>query len=417
MSSTVKGKSGSPGPLKAAGKLTSITADYDSLLFGAKDKGRLIAYVTSMVPVEILQAFDIVLAMPENYAALCASRKMAGEFCNAAEQMGYSGVLCSYMLTTSGSESSQKGPYEGNSLPPPDLLVCSDYACNTHVKWWQNLSEYYGCPIFVIDSAYSAEGPLREHYRDYLVSEFRGLIAFLQEHTGKSLDMQRLKETVALSDRASALWEEIGEYRKVIPTPIGPIDIFTTMLTLVLLRGTREAVDFYEEVVDEIKERVKDKIAYLPNEKFRLIWDRFPVWYRLGLLKLFEDNGAVVVTDLYADAFGGRLDPDNPLPSLAERYLNLFARSAAGGRADMYIQRAKDWHVDGAVFHSNRACRYASTEQLMMAHIMEKELGIPTMFFEGNMNDPRMFSEAQAVTRIQAFIEILENQRESSGKG
>lgn len=410
MTSTEQNKPAGPGPLAAAAKLRVVNEQYDRELFEAKEKGRLVAYLTSMVPVEILQAFsdDIVVAMPENYAALCNSRKMAAEFCDTCERYGYSGDICSYVLTSFGSELDDRGPYDGRSLPDPDLLIATDYACNTHVKWWQNLADHYNVPLFVVDGAYTVDGSLGEYHKKYQVSEFKGLISFLEEHTGKKLDIDRFREVVALSDKAGALWCEIGEYRKAIPAPIGAIDVFTLMLNLVLMRGTQEAVDFYQEVVDEIKERVKNKVAAVPNERFRLVWDLFPIWHRLRLLKLFEDAGAIIVTDLYADAFGGRLNPEDPFNSMAERYLCQFTMTTSRGHSELYKRRLKEWNVDGMVIHLNRACRFATIPSLRMAQILENETGIPIMMFEGNMADPRTYSEAQVVTRIQAFIELLE---------
>ena len=417
MTSTEQVKPVAPGPLAAAAKLKTITEEYDEDLFHAKENGKLVAYLTSMAPVEILGAFNIVVAMPENYGALCNSRKMAGEFCDVSEQYGYSGDVCSYVLSSFGSELADRGPYDGMGLPDPDLLICSDYACNTHVKWWQNLSEHYHCPLFVVDGAYTTEGQLGEHQKAYQVAELKELVSFLEEHTGEKLDMDRFREIIALSDKAGALWEEIGEYRKAIPAPIGPIDVFTLMLTLVLMRGTQAAVDFYQDVANEVKERVEEKVAAVPNERFRLIWDLFPVWHRLRLLKLFEDAGAVIVTDLYGDAFSGRLNPDDPFGSLAERYLNTFNRTTSRGHAEIYKRRAKEWHVDGMVFHSNRACRYATATQLQIARYLQDEMSLPSMMFEANMADPRTYSEAQVITRIQAFLEVLEARKYgASGK-
>lgn len=408
MSSSNQEKPIAPGPLEAAAKMKAISKQYDEEMFRAKETGRPIAYLTSVAPVEILQAFDILVAMPENYAALCASRKMAGEFCDISEQYGYSGDICSYVLSSFGSEFANRGPYDGESLPDPDLLVCTDHACNTFVKWWQNLSEHYRCPLFTVDAAYTVGGTLKEEYREYFVTELKGLVSFLEEHTAKKLDMDRLRDILVLSDKASRLWLEIGDYRKTVPAPVGGLDIFTLMLPLVLLRGTQTAVDFYQEVLKEVKERVAKKIGAVPDERFRIIWDTFPLFHRMRLLKYLEDVGVVVATDLYGDAFSGRFDPADPLGSLAERYMNYYACSSSRGKAEIYKKRVRDWHIDGIIYHSNRACRFYSAQQTAVAHILEDELGLPSVMFEGNMTDPRGYSEDQVLSRLQAFIEMME---------
>ncbi len=389
-------------------KLSELQSRYYEELFQAAAAKRPVAWITSMAPIEILYAMDVFPVMPENYAALCASRRLGVELCEAAQALGYSGDLCSYAKNTFGSMAKGIGPFDGKGLPKPDLLIATGSACSTHIKWFQAMSRHYQAPLLMVDAVYSVDGALERHHLDYFVKQLEAHVEEISQHTGHAFDMDRLKEVVAISDRTSELWYEFSRLRGQVPTPVGAIDVFTMMFPLVTLCGKPEAVAFYEELVDEVSRRVDRGIGVVPQEKVRLMWDIFPIWYNLKLFLHFESRGAVFVTDLYADAFAGRLDATKPLESLAERYLNDFLRSGVKTKFEIYRKRAVDYKVQGAVFHSNRCCRYFTMGQLDVAQLLRDDLNLPCLFLDADMADPRVYDDARVKARIDAFLEMFE---------
>ncbi|MHA1262682.1 MAG: 2-hydroxyacyl-CoA dehydratase, partial [Candidatus Freyarchaeota archaeon] len=85
--------------------------------------------------------------------------------------------------------------------------------------------------------------------------------------------------------------------RKNSPCPIGAADVLSCMFAIVTLPGTQAAVDFYERLLSEVKERVKNKIGLIPEEKYRLLWDNIVLWYNVGLSNYFHKYGAVFVLE------------------------------------------------------------------------------------------------------------------------
>jgi len=407
-----------PGRLAASASLGVLNERYYADLAAAKGEGRPVVWVTSMAPVEMVYAFDGIPFFPENYAALCSSRKVAADFCRAAEARGYSQDLCAYALNTFGVIFEKRGALGDEGPPAPDILLATEGACATHPKWWEALQRHFDCPLFIVDAAYTVDGEtLSQHQKDYYAAQLREFASFMAEHTDRQLDPQRLREVVKLSDEASRLWDDIDDLRKAIPTPISQIDVFTCLFPLVTLKGTREAVEFYEELAAEVRQRVDDGIGFVPNERFRLVWDQFPIYHNMRLLNYFAEFGAAFVTDMYGNAFSGRLDPDDPFGSLAERYLSFYMRAAASGKAQIYKERIRKYHVDGMVFHSNRCCRCFTAEQPDMGNILRDEIGIPSMTFEGNMVDPRGYDDEQVKARIEAFMEMLEAHKYPKSRG
>ena len=70
-----------------------------------------------------------------------------------------------------------------------------------------------------------------------------------------------------------------------------------------------------------------------------------------------------------------------------------------------------EWNADALVIHSVKSCRLFSAGQGDMREYFAKDLGIPTLFVESDLEDPRYFSAAQMRNRIDAFFESLEHKK------
>jgi benzoyl-CoA reductase/2-hydroxyglutaryl-CoA dehydratase subunit BcrC/BadD/HgdB len=397
-----------PPRLAASAALGTLNEIYYRDLASAKQQGRPVVWITSMTPIELVYAFDGIPFFPENYAALCSSRKVAEDLCKAGEARGYSQDLCAYALCTFGVMFEKRGALGDEGPPAPDILLATEGACMTHPKWWEAMQRHYKCPLIIIDAAYTVDSDtLSPRHRDYYASELKEAVRLMEKYTDKKLGADKLREVATYSDQASELWDEIDDMRAAVPTPISQIDVFTCLFPLVTLKGTREAVEFYKQLRDEVKMRVDNKVGFVSDERFRLIWDMFPIYHNMRLLNYFAEFGAAFVTDLYGNAFSGRLNSADPYGSLADRYLSFFMRAASWGKAELYKKRIKKYHVDGIVFHSNRCCRCFTAEQPDIGCILRDELGLPSLMFEGNMVDPRGYNDTQVKAKIESFIEML----------
>jgi benzoyl-CoA reductase/2-hydroxyglutaryl-CoA dehydratase subunit BcrC/BadD/HgdB len=63
------------------------------------------------------------------------------------------------------------------------------------------------------------------------------------------------------------------------------------------------------------------------------------------------------------------------------------------------------------VMHSNRSCKPYSFGQYDIQKIVERERGIPSLMIEADMVDERSFSESQVETRIDAYIEMIQENK------
>lgn len=380
----------------------------------AKAEKRPVAWVTSTFPVEILQAMDIFPVWPENYASVCAVRQVSVRLCEAFERQGFSRDLCSYARCVLGSLFDTRDLPEGG-LPKPDFLVASTGACDTHMKWFQVASRMMKRPFFLLDAPYDISGAdsgkLESHHIEQYVSQLEELITFLEKQTGTKLDKKKLQETMKLSDRTSMLWNQIQDYRKTIPTPMDARDAFSAVFFMLCIPGTNMAVDFYERLCEEVKERVKNKVGVVADERYRLIWDNLPLWFNLQIFEYLNSLGAVVVAETFSHVWMGRLTPSKPLESLARKYLPNFANASVDRKVNMVIELVKDFSADGVILPANWGCRMMSVNESIVKEAVYEKLGVPSLILDVDSSDWRSYNEAQVKTKIEGFLEILSQKR------
>jgi benzoyl-CoA reductase/2-hydroxyglutaryl-CoA dehydratase subunit BcrC/BadD/HgdB len=192
-------------------------------------------------------------------------------------------------------------------------------------------------------------------------------------------------------------------------------DAFFHLALIVTLRGTQVTVDYYKMLLAEMKERIADGISAVPDERYRLLWDNLPVWYRTRWLsETFAAHGACLVADTYTSAWCSSLkylNEDDFLDSMAEGYARIYLNISVDEMAVNVIDMIDKYDVDGVVMHSNRSCKPYSLGQYDIQKIIQQKKGTPTLLIEADMVDERSFSESQIETRIEAFMEVLKNKQ------
>jgi benzoyl-CoA reductase/2-hydroxyglutaryl-CoA dehydratase subunit BcrC/BadD/HgdB len=190
-------------------------------------------------------------------------------------------------------------------------------------------------------------------------------------------------------------------------------DAFINMAPIVTLRGTKEVVDFYREMKAELKQRITEGISAVPGEKFRLLWDNIPIWYKMReLSELFASYGACLIADTYTHAwvFEG-LETEDPLDGLARAYTMAYLNISIDLMVDKILDLLTRFSADGIVIHSNRSCKPYSLGQYDIKRIIYEKTGILSLVLEADMTDARVYSDAQVKTRIEAFMETLQNRK------
>jgi bcr-type benzoyl-CoA reductase subunit B len=378
----------------------------------AEQTGKKVAWITSGGPVEPLIAMDVIPVYPENHGAMIGASKMGIDLCQKAEAMNYSSDLCSYARSDISCATVNGGPIGG--LPKPDMLICCNNICGTVLKWYEVQARYFNVPLFILDTPF-CHTQFTDEARKYVRKQIEEYILFLEDVCAKKMDHDRMKEVGKISVEGQRLWQAVLDTAQNKPAPLSAFDAFFHLALIVTLRGTKLAVDYYKELLAEMKQRIADGIGAVANEKYRLLWDNLPIWYRTKWLsEKFAAADACLVADTYTSAWCGALkyiDENNFLESMAEGYSRIYLNIGIDEMAREVIKMVDKYDVDGLVMHSNRSCKPYSFGQLDIQRIVRKERGLPSLMIEADMVDERFFSESQIATRIDAFMELVRERK------
>ncbi|HHY28809.1 MAG TPA: 2-hydroxyacyl-CoA dehydratase [Desulfitobacterium dehalogenans] len=375
--------------------------------YWGKPMGRKIAWVTSGAPIEILRAFKIHPAYPEQYAAIYSTNKATAQLCQVAEAAGYSQDLCSYARSNIGGVlRPDLAPMGG--MPKPDLLVACNNICGTVLKWYEALARHFEVPLLVLDTPYlTAE--MTDQTKNYVLEQLKGMIVELERITGRALDEKELENQMKLSRETTDLWKEARRACQSRPSPLNAPDLFIHMAPIVVMRGTKAGRDYYQLFCDEVKERASLSQGAVENERIRLVWDNIAIWPKVfSFNKMFTERGACFVTDTYSGGWAMDQAPGTPLESLAVTYTEVFLNRSPEFRTKQLVKLIQDYQADGFVMHSNRSCKPYSLVQEVIRRRVMKETGVPGLMIEADMADPRAYAEEPIRNRVQAFLETFE---------
>ena len=299
--------------------------------------------------------------------------------------------------------------YNIESVPRPDVLVFNTNQCRDVQDWFAWYSRELNVPLVGVHT-HRDIGDIREYQIKDIASQFEGLIPDLEEVSGEKFDMDRFKEALGYSRRTSELWRACLESASVTPSPWTFFDATILMGPAVVARGTKEGVDYYELLLPELQERVKDGVAAVEGERHRIYWEGMPIWGKLRpLSEQFLSLKTCVVASTYCNSWiFDLLDPDEPFESMAAAYTELFIVRDEPYK-EQYIKDCHDmFKFDGILFHDAKTCPNNSNNRYGMPERLSKKLSIPVLTINGDLCDLRCYSEEQSKTNIEAFIEQLE---------
>jgi benzoyl-CoA reductase/2-hydroxyglutaryl-CoA dehydratase subunit BcrC/BadD/HgdB len=375
-----------------------------------------IAWCTSVGPAELLRAFGFRVYFPENHGAVLGSSRMAADLIPAANAEGYSPDICSYLTSDIGSFLLDRSPltkaFGMAGVPKPDVLVYNTNQCRDVQDWLAWYQRRFDVPLIGVETPRSV-GDITSDHIDGLIGQHKALIPTLEEVSGRTFDLDRLKEVVASSYRCTQGWKKVLRSATSKPSPLTFADGTIHMGPAVVLRGDERAVEYYDTLNAELDERIENGVGAVDDERFRLYWDGMPVWGKLrDHTEMFTGMKACVVASTYCNSWiFEALACDDPFEGMARAYTELFIVRSESFK-ETYLERmARDYAIDGFIYHDSKTCPNNSNCRYGMHLRMSEKLGIPNIVINGDLNDLRLYSEEQARTQFEALVEQLHEAR------
>jgi benzoyl-CoA reductase/2-hydroxyglutaryl-CoA dehydratase subunit BcrC/BadD/HgdB len=401
--------------IQASGHMRKIMADYFYELDAAAKAGSpKVAWCTSVGPAELLLSLGFVVHYPENHGAVLGSTRVANDYIPVANAIGYSPDICSYLTSDVGAFIKKETPltraFEGiDGIPRPDVLVYNTNQCRDVQDWFGWYSRELNVPALGI-STYRNIGDISVAHLQSVVYQIKELIPPLEKISGNTFDIDKLREVLSLSLDCTLLWKKVLEANTAIPAPMSFFDGTIHMGPAVVLRGSPQAVEYYKVLLKELEEKIAKKDGAVEGEKFRLYWEGMPIWGKLrDLAEFFIDLKTAVIASTYCNSWIFEdFDPKDPFMTMARAYTEIFIVRNENFKEKYIEEMVNNYKIDGILFHDAKTCPNNSNNRYGMPERLEKRLNIPTVTINGDLNDLRCYSEEQAKTNIEAFVEQLE---------
>ena len=104
------------------------------------------------------------------------------------------------------------------------------------------------------------------------------------------------------------------------------------------------------------------------------------------------------------------MDASDPYEAMAAKMVNCIYNGAVDKRIEMAERLAKITNADGGILFAHWGCKGTIGASGLIKSSLEAA-GLPTMILDGDGCNPANTSDGQVSTRLQAFVEMLEENR------
>ena len=340
------------------------------------------------LPPELLYGFGLHPLCLETLSCYCNGAHAESLFLKQAETTGVSSSFCSYHKVVLGLQK------EG-LLDSFCGIVNTSMPCDANQITFRYLSHTTGIPQFYIEVPLERNSDSVAYVKEQLMALKKSLerqfsfdeTVFLKsiENSRKTLqamlDMQPLRRDYVLSRTLTCLMQEAL--------------LFHTGL------GTKEALHYTELLQQDYRNGRKRDSSMLT-----LLWlHTNPYWCReLQELLNYDGRAIVVAQEMGYDSWYRSWKEEDPYTFMAERIV--YNAYHTDSRERMHIARkmAEDLNVDGTILFSHWGCRNTCA--------MEREADKTTLVLHGDGVDRNNLATEQVRTRLEAFLEMIERQKQ-----
>jgi len=386
-----------------------------SLLRNA-DNGKPVVWYNLGFQSELIYALDDV--QPLTIELLGALHSILGngqnvlDFIDLAQAVGIPADCCS-------ADKIAIGAIHQDLYPNPACTVGINTPCDAQVLSTQVMAELAGVPFFPVDVPYYRNEETVRH----VAAQLAELVPFLEEHTGRKLDIDRLREACGYSNQMSeCLWEWM-DWRKLVPlTQSSKLAGFTLILQI-LFTGSRAGVEVTRAFLREARERAERKERFF-EERVRAVWFQDAVWTDLQIYDWFErDLGLTVPVDVFGYyANEGLIDTtsmETMLHGLARKLVNCHPmarqfRSDIDLYVDDAMQLLEAFRADCFIFAGHIACKHAWGGIGLFKEACRRA-DIPLLVFEFDMFDPRITPYEDVYFEVGRFVIEIVRPRKRRG--
>ena len=292
-------------------------------------------------------------------------------------------------------------------LEVSDMIV-GENTCDGKKKAYESLNELVG-RLYVMDMPQMKT----EQGRDLLKTEFKRFLKAVEELTGNSIDVEKLRQGIRTVNAKREAMARLQRLRWADPAPISGLD--GLLANQVFFYDNPERfTDSVNKLCDELEQRANKGEGVVPENTPRVLLSGCPMavpnW---KMPYLIESSGGVIVGEEscvgergnrnLVDESGQNLD--ELIDALVDRYFKIECAIFTPNqeRLDQVKTMVANSKADGVIHYSLQFCQPYIMESIPVEKALEAA-DIPTLRIE---TDYSMEDAGQLRTRIEAFLEVL----------
>jgi len=367
-------------------------------LLEEKEKGKkIIGTFCVYVPDEIIFSLDCI------GVGLCGGT----DFSQYAVEGILPANLCPLIKSSVGFKLGKICPY----FECLDLLI-GETTCDGKKKVWEILSEYTNMYVMEIPQCKD-----RKQAKEHFLREIKDLVKKLETISGNKLSFEKLKKWMEIIEQEREQLRRIYNSRENDPPPISGKDaLLVSQITF--YDDPLRQIQVLKNLADELDERIKNKVGVVEKGTPRILISGTPMaipnW---KLHHIVETNGAVVVAEETCTGtryFSSKLKIqgntiEDLLNCIADRYLNIncacFTPNEA--RIEDIKHLIKEYKIDGVILYNLSFCQPYEIEAFKIQNKLKDE-NIPVLIISTDYSSDDI---AQLKTRVEAFIELIKNNK------
>ena len=352
------------------------------------------AMVSIFVPGELVTAAGLTPYSVEAISCFLAGTKCEQAFLRKTLEEGFPETMCSYHRVFLGAALTE-------ILPKPRCMIYTNLACDGNMMTFPYLKQTCDRPGFYIDVPYEKN---RESVL-YVADQLRKLKSFLEDVTGRKISEEAVRQSVLNSKKAAENYRKQLELRK----DHDPVTSLTYELYAIfmchLLAGSETAVRYTKLRLEDVKKAPK-------GEGLHILWMHIMPFLQEPVKEVFNYSKTVHLSacDFVADGFR-QMQSDDPYEAMAEKMVYCIYNGNVSQRIELAKELARITNADGGILFAHWGCKGTIGASGLIKNSLEKA-ELLTMVLDGDGCNPANTSDGQVSTRLQAFLEMLEENRE-----
>ncbi len=343
-------------------------------------------------PCELIHSFGLNMLSIECLSCYMTGYHLEDFFIDFAQSLGIAPTLCSYHKTFIGG-------VESGAVAAPSYAVTTSISCDGNLNTFRYLQKKNNVPFTLLDVPYTDD----EASVDYLTGQLKELAASMEQHLGRKLDMERFRESMRIENETR---QELKKFAKLAQKHYYPGDIIDQLYLMMgthLLMGTKE-------FLEQVRFMNEDIQTYPEFHGKRILWVHLLPFYQESLKEYFNGSRQyqILASDIVMD-YDGEMDAEDPFRSVAVKLLQNVFNGSYSHKAQMIGEMVDEWRPDAVIHFCHWGCKQASGGSPLLKEAM-KERGIPMLILDGDGIDKRNSHDGQIKTRLEAFLEMIEEE-------